>query len=360
MKSFLKDSEKKIGQFPGSLIYMGEERSGKAKITVASFNAGSFREKVIEDPEDIKSFRKDNENLWVNIDGIQNTELIGKIGNVFNIHPLTQEDILNTMHRPKAEDHSEYIFLVVKMLSYNEDENLIKLEHVSLIIGKDFVLSFQEDTIDEFNNTRESIRQNKGKIRELGVDYLAYRLLDFIIDNYFGVVEAVGDRIEDIEDELLGKPTQNTLEKIYKLKNDMIHVRRAIWPLREALSSLEKIESGIIKKTTNPYIRDLYDHIVQLIDTTENYREMISGMMDIYLSSISNRLNEVMKLLTIISTIFIPLNFIAGVYGMNFNTSKSPLNMPELNWYFGYPAVLLVMFIVAFGLFMYFKRKKWI
>lgn len=359
MKKLLKDSKKKIGQAPGSLIYVGEKKPQDVKLTVTVYNQDAYDEVVIDSFDQLPKLMQPGKMIWINSDGLK-PDLVGKIGSYFNIHPLTLEDVLNTNHRPKTEDHGRYIFVVVKMLGYNHGEENVKVEHLSIIVGRDFVLTFQEDRIDEFEIIRENIRQNKGRIRELNTDYLAYRILDLIIDNYFSVIENFGDRIEDIEDELLEKPTEATLQKLYKLKGDMILIRRAIWPLRETISSLEKLETDIIARSSRPYLRDLYDHVIQIIDTTENYREMVAGMMDIYLSSVSNRLNEIMKVLTIISTIFIPLNFIAGIYGMNFNTSVSRFNMPELNWVLGYPFVLTLMLIVAVLLLYFFSRKKWL
>jgi len=358
MKKLLKNTSRKIGQSPGTLIYTGEKPPGVFKCNFISYDKEKFEEKIFSEPEEIIQHLEPNKNIWINIDGIQHPEKIGKLGEIFKINPLTLEDILNTAHRPKTEDLGEYIFIVIKLLKYDET-NQLKVEHVSLILGKNFVLSFQEDEKDEFEIIRDNIKKNKGHIREYQTDYLTYRILDWVIDNYFSVLEYVGDRIEEIEDELLAKPTNFTLHKLYHLKADMILIRRAAWPLREAISNLEKTESELIKNSTSIYLRDLYDHIIQVIDTTENYREMIAGMMDIYLSSISNRLNEVMKILTIISTVFIPLTFIAGVYGMNFNTSVSPFNMPELNWFFGYPIILLIMLIIALSLLYLFKRKNW-
>ncbi len=357
MKKLLRNTSRKIGQSPGTLIYTGEKPPGVFKCNLISYDKDQYFEKLISEPDEIIQYLNQDQKIWINVDGIQHPDKIGKLGEIFQINPLTLEDILNTAHRPKTEDLGEYIFIVIKLLKY--DENQLKVEHVSLVLGKNFVLSFQEDEKDEFEVIKESIRKNKGHIREFKTDYLTYRLLDWVIDNYFSVLESVGDKIEEIEDELLAKPTRDILHKLYRLKADMILIRRAVWPLRDAINNLEKIESELLKSGTSIYLRDLYDHIIQIIDTTENYREMIAGMMDIYLSSVSNRMNEVMKVLTIISTIFIPLTFIAGIYGMNFNTNASPYNMPELNWFYGYPLVLVVMFVVGLSLLYLFKRKNW-
>lgn len=359
MSKLIKNARKKIGQNPGSLIYTGDKTADGVKVTAASYNKTDYHETKISSDDDLNNLVSKDRQVWLNIDGIHNTELIGRIGRRFNIHPLTQEDILNTSHRPKSEDLGNYIFIVLKMLGANKESKKIKIEQVSIVLTKHYVISFQEDRIDEFQGIRESMRQNKGYVRELGTDYLAYRILDTIVDNYFSVLENIGDRIEEIEEELLMTPTKDTLQKLYQLKGDLILLRRAAWPMRELIGGLEKIESPLMNKNILPYLRDVYDHIIQIIDTTENYREMIAGMMDIYLSSVSNRLNEIMKVLTIISTIFIPLNFLASIYGMNFNTLASPLNMPELNWYFGYPFVLTIMLIVGIVLIVFFKRKGW-
>ncbi|MFB0509709.1 MAG: magnesium/cobalt transporter CorA, partial [bacterium] len=289
---------------------------------------------------------------WINIDGIHKVEVIEKIGNCFNLHPLILEDILNTGQRPKIEDFGEHIFLVLKMLYYLEKE--ITIEQVSLILGPNFVISFQEREGDVFNNIRERIRNNKGRIRKMGADYLAYSLLDAIVDGYFVILEKVGEEIEDIEEKLIKNPTPKTVQIIHNLKREMISLRKSVWPLREVVGVLERGESALIKKTTGIYLRDVYDHTIQVIDTIETYRDMISGMLDIYLSSISNRMNEVMKILTIIATIFIPLTFIAGIYGMNFRF------MPELGWRLGYPAVLFIMVIIGIVMLFYFRRKKWL
>jgi len=359
MRKLLKNADKKIGQSPGSLIYMGDKPESEFRLKFFSYDKDDYIEEVLSNPEEIKKYVDSNKKLWINVDGIQHTKLIGKIGEQFKINPLTLEDILNTAHRPKTEDLTDYLFIVFKILSIEKASQQLKVEHISLILGNNFILSFQEDENDEFEIIRENLRKNKGHIRDNGIDYLAYRILDFAIDNYFIVLENIGDRIEVIEDELLDKPSNETLHQLYKLKGDMVTIRRVVWPLRETVNSLEKTESHLIKRNITPYLRDLYDHLIQIIDTTENYREMISGMMDIYLSSISNKLNEVMKVLTIISTLFIPLTFIAGIYGMNFNTQASPYNMPELNWLFGYPFVLTIMSLVAVSLLIFFKRKKW-
>jgi magnesium transporter len=266
------------------------------------------------------------------------------------------EDILNTDHRPKVEDFGKYIYIVLKMLSYDNANNEVVSEQVSLVLGSNFVLSFQEDITsgDVFNPIRERIRTDGSQIRTMGADYLAYSLMDIVIDNYFVVLETLGERIDDIEEELVTNPASQTLQGIHNLKKEMLYLRKSVWPLREVIYSLERSESQLVTKTTAVYLRDVYDHTIQVIDTIETFRDTVSGMLDIYLSSVSNRLNSVMKVLTVIATIFMPLTFLAGVYGMNFR------HMPELEWTWGYPVVLLVMFSVGISMLVYFRKKKWL
>ena len=270
--------------------------------------------------------------------------------------PLIIEDILNTDQRPKMEDFDEYIYIVLKMLYYNGNINEIITEQVSLILGSNFVISYQEQEKegDVFNVIRERIKTNKGRIRKMGADYLAYCLVDAIVDNYFIVLETLGEKIESLEEELVNYPTPEILRTICTMKRDMILLRRSVWPLREVINELERGESSLIKESTEIYLKDVYDHTIHVIDTLETFRDMVSGMLEIYLSSISNRLNAVMKVLTIIATIFMPLTFIVGLYGMNFKY------MPELPWRWGYPAVLLVMAAVGISMIVYFRRKKWL
>ena len=348
----IKRISRKAGLPPGTLVHIGERKAEQVKITIIDYDESQVQEKIAEKIEECFPFKDKPTVTWINIDGIHKVEVIEKIGNCFNLHPLILEDILNTGQRPKIEDFGEHIFLVLKMLYYLEKE--ITIEQVSLILGPNFVISFQEREGDVFNNIRERIRNNKGRIRKMGADYLAYSLLDAIVDGYFVILEKVGEEIEDIEEKLIKNPTPKTVQIIHNLKREMISLRKSVWPLREVVGVLERGESSLIKKTTGIYLRDVYDHTIQVIDTIETYRDMISGMLDIYLSSISNRMNEVMKILTIIATIFIPLTFIAGIYGMNFRF------MPELGWRLGYPAVLFIMVIIGIVMLFYFRRKKWL
>jgi len=289
-----------------------------------------------------------------NIDGIHQVDVIEKIGTHFGLNTLVLEDILNTDQRPKLEDFENYIYVVMKMLSFDEEVNKITTEQVSFILAPKLVLSFQERIGDTFDPVRERLRTSKGRIRKMDADYLAYALIDSIVDNYFIILEKIGDKIDSIEEELVTDPTPDTLQMIHELKRELITLKRSIWPLREILSRLGSMESMLIMESTKVYLRDVHDHIIQIIDTIETYKEMLSGMLDIYLSSLSNKMNEVMKVLTLVATIFIPLTFIAGVYGMNFQ------HMPELAWKWSYPVVWIVMISVSMSMVLYFKRMKWL
>jgi magnesium transporter len=291
---------------------------------------------------------------WINVDGIHEVDLIESIGKQFDLHPLTQEDILNTDHRPKLEDHENYLFLILKMLTYDDTEKELKMEQVSLIIGSTFVLSFQESEGDVFDAVRERLRKAKGRIRKMGPDYLTYAITDAIVDNYFVVLEKIGEEIESLEDELITDPDTETVESIHNLKRELIFLRKSVWPLREAIVGLEKGESDLVQDKTAVYLRDVYDHTIQVIDTIETFRDMVSGMLDVYLSSLSNKMNQVMKVLTIIATIFIPMTFIAGIYGMNFKI------MPELEWRWGYLFAWIIMLLIGLSMIIYFKKKKWL
>ena len=349
----------KRGMSPGSLIFTGEKKTDKVLISLFDYNSGNYTETNIADINELAKY-KDNQNVtWINITGLYDVNVLEKIGNIFNIHPLVLEDILNVSHNPKIEDYDHFLFLVVKMINYNDNLNNLNIEQVSLIIGKSYIITFQEREGDVFDPLRERIRMAKGLVRKYSEDYLAYRLLDSIIDNYFAVLENFDDRIEEIEDRILSQSDDSALEEIHHLRKELIKLRRAVSPLREMIYTIEKEKFHFIQKTTFVYLRDLSDHIKQIIDTIENYREFINGLLEVFLSSASHRMNEVVKLLTIISTIFIPLTFIVGIYGMNFRTDASRWNMPELDWQFGYPFVMGLMFIIAVSLIVFFKKKKW-
>lgn len=354
MSRFFKKRTQKIGLPPGTLVHVGEKKVEKTKITIIDYDAEHLEEKVAKTVDECFSFKDKPTVTWINIDGIHEIEIIEKIGNHFDLHPLILEDIVHTEQRPKMEDFEHYIYVVLRLLTFDEIENEINAEQISIILGSNFIISFQEMEGDVFDHVRDRIRNSKGRIRKMGADYLAYALLDAIVDNYFVILEKLGEKIEAMEEELVTNPRPETLQTIHELKREMIFLRKSVWPLREVVNSMERGESSLIQDSTTIYLRDVYDHTIQVIDTIETFRDMLSGMLDIYLSSVSNKMNEVMKVLTIIATIFIPLTFIAGNYGMNFEY------MPELGWRWSYPVYWMVVLTVAAFMVMYFKRKKWL
>src|SRR4030043_814818 len=354
MPKLIKKRSKKAGLPPGTLVHIGERKAKDLKITLIDYDEVHFQEREIEKIEEFFVFKDLQTVTWINVDGLHQVEILEKLGECYGFHPLMLEDILNTDQRPKMEDYGDYIYIVLKMLSQSNKNNGIMTEQISLIMGSNFVISFQETEGDIFDPIRERIRNGKGRIRKMMADYLAYSLLDSIVDNYFIIMEKLGEKIEFLEEELVTRPTTETLKTIHQLKREMIFLRRAVWPLREVVSGLERGESSLMKESTRIYLRDVYDHTIQVIDTIETFRDMVSGMLDIYLSSISNRMNAVMKVLTIIATIFMPLTFIAGIYGMNFKY------MPELDWRWGYPVIWLVIVLIGASMVIYFKKKKWI
>ena len=349
-----KRHSKKAGLPPGTLIHIGEKKADKVRITVIDYDEQHFQEKQVVNIEECFKFKATPTVTWINIDGLHQIDIIEKLGQHFELHPLILEDILNTGQRPKCEDYEKYIFIVLKMLTFDDENQVIQSEQVSLVLGSNLVISFQEAAGDVFEQIRDRIRNAKGRIRKMPADYLAYALIDAIVDNYFLILEKMGEQIESMEEELIAEPSDKIVHKIHALKRELIFLRKSVWPLRELISSLEKTESSLISDSTEPYLRDVYGHTIQVIDTVESFRDMVSGMLDIYLSSISNRMNAVMKVLTIIATIFIPLTFVAGIYGMNFKY------MPELEWRWGYALVLLVMIAIAVVMLLYFRRKKWL
>jgi magnesium transporter len=359
MSFLFKKLSKTAGHIPGELVYVGDKEKEKTKITIIDYDKDGLRQKTAERIEEVFPFKDTPTVTWINIDGLHDTGVIQKIGDHFGMHPLTLEDVANTGQRPKYEDFEKYIFIVLKMFMLEEDKNDIVSEQVSLILGHNVVISIQEKQGDVFEPIRERIRGAKGRIRKMGADYLAYSLLDTVVDNYFSILEKIGDQIEGVEEALTINPSTQTLQAIHALKRNIIFLRKSVWPLREVAAGLERGESKLISKGVHIFLRDLYDHTIQVIDTIEIFRDMVSGTLDIYLSSVSNRMNEVMKVLTIIATIFIPLTFVAGIYGMNFNPEVSAWNMPELNWRYGYFFSLGVMLLILLGMLVYFKRKKW-
>lgn len=343
----------KSGLPPGSLVHIGEEKEGAVTIRLLSFDEKDVREQDCTSVQECRSTEGQGRVSWLSVGGVHSAEVIEGIGDLYRLHPLLLEDIMNTDQRPKLEDYGDYIFIVVKKLSLNGPSNMVRAEQVSIVLGSDYIITFEEGAQELFAAVREGIRTGKGRIRRMGADYLLYALIDTIVDNYFAVTEQLGEKVEVVEDEVVTRAGASTVRDIHNLKREMIFLRRSVWPLREVVGSLERGETRLVSDQISVYLRDVYDHVIQVMDTVETYRDMISGMLDIYLSSVSNRLNEVMKVLTIIATLFMPLTFIAGVYGMNFQ------HMPELKSPWGYPAVLILMAAVTAFMLLYFKRKKW-
>jgi magnesium transporter len=354
MSKLIKKRSKKAGLPPGTLVHIGEKLTEKTRVALVEYDAQGFQEKELEAFETCYLFAKEPKVTWVNVVGIQQVEVLEKLGSCFVVHPLVLEDILNTEQRPKVEDYGEDLFIVVKLISYREKTDEVEAEQISLILRPHALLSFQEKEGDDFAAVKERLRTGKGRLRKMGADYLAYTLLDIVVDQYFGVLEKLGERIEVLEGRLLTDPGAATLQKIQNLKKEMLLLRQWIWPLREVIRSLERGEFPGIQESTRIYLRDVYDHTIQVMDSIEIYRDMLSGMLDIYLSSLNNRMNAVMKVLTIIATIFMPLTFLAGVYGMNFK------HMPELDWPWGYPLVWGLMALIAGIMLVLFRRKKWL
>jgi len=345
----------KTGLSPGTPVYTGEKKRNKTiAIEIFDYNGEKFTESEFKDIADLGKYNNAETVTWINVDGIHDVEIIKQIAEQFKLHPLVVEDIVNIHQRPKVDHYGEYVYIVLKMVYYNK-QNELTVEQVSMIVGKNLVITFQEagKDGDVFATIRDCIRSVNYKIRTEGADFLAYSIIDAIVDNYFNVLEIAGQKLEDMEDSLITDPSKTTLNQFHEIKSELVFLRQAIWPMREVINNLQRISDTLIKGSMNMYFSDVYDHVIQIVDSLELYREMTSEMVDIYLSSLSNRLNEVMKTLTIIATIFMPLTFIVGLYGMNFHY------IPELNWHYGYPAVWGVIVIVTVAMMYYFKRRRW-
>ncbi|MBF0104793.1 MAG: magnesium/cobalt transporter CorA [Deltaproteobacteria bacterium] len=343
----------------GALSCEGSQNHKEVKITVFDYHEKEFIEELVPTVEACAPFRDKASVTWINIDGLHSADVLESLSKAYQLHHLVIEDVLNVNERPKMESFDGYLYITARMLTYNNAKEAIEEEQVSMILGERFLITFQaEKEGDVFDVIRDRIRNNRGRIRKMGADYLTYSLLDAIVDHYFLILEKLGEKIVAVEEELTASPTPETLKAINKIKHHLVFLRKSIWPLRELVSAVIKTESPLISESAQVYFKDVYDHTIQTIDTIEAFRDTVTGMLDIYLSSVSYRLNEIMKVLTMIATIFMPLTFIVGIYGMNFNTA-SPLNMPELNWPFGYVLVLGMMVIVFAGMMIFFRRKKW-
>lgn len=345
----------KSGMAPGTLVYaVDKPASTDARITLFDFDEHKVEEKIIQDIPDCAAFAHEQTVTWINVDDVQVPGLLDTFGKVLGFHPLMLEDILHTEQRPKYEDYGDYIFLVLRMLDFDEGKDEISIEQLSLVLGENYVISFQERPGDMFDPLRERIRKNASRIRKLKSDYTAYALMDAVVDRYFDVLEKIGDRIARLEVTLVRNPRPETLRNIHKLRQELIFLRKSVWPLRDVVASMQRAESPLIHESTELYLRDLHDHVIRVTDSIDTYRDMLSSMQDVYLSSISNRTNEIMKVLTLFSSIFLPLTFIAGVFGMNFR------NFPELDWHYGLQGTMLLMVLIGVAMFLFFKYKKWI
>ena len=343
---------KKTGLSPGTLIHIGETRTNSVTVTRFNYAGTHCDEQVVTDMETLRP-PADETVTWVNVGGVHKVEVLEGFGKHFGLHPLLLEDIANTDQRPKLDDYETYLFLVMKMLM-TSDRGDILVEQVSFVLGRNYVLSFQENGTDVFGAVRDRLKGGKGRLRQNGSDYLMYALIDAVVDQYFTVLEMLGERIESLQERVIADPKPETLQDIHALKRQLLFVRRAVWPLREAMNNLSRSECPFLHEPMKLFFRDVYDHVVQIVDTIETLREMVSASLDIYLSSVSYRLNAVMRVLTVITTIFMPLSFIAGIYGMNFE------HMPELKWAWGYPMALGIMGIVAAIMLIGFRLKKWL
>lgn len=354
-KTFRQQRRTAPGATPGTLV--PDPQAPHPRLRLISYSAEKIDDVVLNDPVQIKSYLGQQPVVWVNVEGLGDAEVIRQLGEIFGLHQLALEDVVNTHQRPKVEEYDDHVFIVSRMLSTGK---AYESKQITLFLGKNYVLTFQEQSGDCLDPVRERLQREYSRLRQNGADYLAYALLDAIIDAYFPVLESHGESIEALEDAVLDKPDTALIGAIHQFKRELLALRRTLWPQREMLNTLIREDCPLIRPQTRPYLRDCYDHTVQLIDLIEIYREIASGLVDVYLSSVSSHMNEVMKVLTIIATIFIPLSFIAGIYGMNFDPEKSPWNMPELAWYFGYPFALTLMAVLALGLLWYFRRKGWI
>ncbi|MBN2808988.1 MAG: magnesium/cobalt transporter CorA [Deltaproteobacteria bacterium] len=354
MARFLKNKTAALGQAPGELVFIGEQKVHQATIRIIDYTRDNLTELELHDINDGIPFKETETVTWINIYGLHDIELIRNIGQGFGLHALALEDIVHTGQRPKLEEFDDYLFFVIKMMRYDENEGKISSEQLSMILGRSFLITFQERPGDVFEPVRERIRKSKGRIRGVGIDYLAYALLDTIVDNYIHIVERIGEQIEAVEDEILDNPTQKILTKINNYKREMNYLRKSIRPAREFILQLSRLDSDLIQTETIPFLKDLLDLATQTVEVIDTYREMLSDHLNIYNTGISNRLNEIMKVLTIFSAIFIPLTFIAGIYGTNFE------HLPELHFRYAYFVFWGVLIVVALTMLHFFKRRKWL
>lgn len=354
----LKTRGEKAGKAPGSLIYVGEARTAPTRISLIDYDETRFTERTLASADEIRPFAEQSSVTWLNVDDVQEPGLISAFGRVLGFHPLMQEDLLNTDQRPRVEDHGDHLYVVLKMLEWKPGEEgaegSIDIEQLSLVVGANYVISFQERAGDFFDPIRARIREAVGRARKMGPDYLAYSLLDMVVDHYFLVIERLAERIERLEDEVTGRPARDTLARIQALKREVLFVHKAVWPLREVVASLRHLDTKLIAKGTQIFLRDLQDHVVQVVEGIDTCRDLASDLLDVYLSMIGNRTNTVMKVLAVFSAVFMPLTFVTGIFGMNFRT------MPPLEWDWGFGATLALMSVMAVAMVAFFRARRWL
>lgn len=335
-------------------MHIGDKGTGIVHISILDYNADRLVEKKEASFADCTAFLDSPSITWINICGIDDSKTIESIGKHFGLHPLLLEDVMSTGQRSKIDNYKEMLYIVMRMLTYSDDKQEVDDEQVSLVLGRNFVISFVETERDVFAPIRERIRNPKSRFRQRGADYLCYTLIDCLVDNYFSILEKVDEKLERLENELFNEPTPQTLVKIQRIKREISLIRKAVWPMREVISSFNRLDSALVQDATKLYTQDIYDHTIQAIDTVESFREISSGMLDIYLSTINQRMNEIMKVLTVVATIFVPLTFVSSLYGMNFD------HIPELHWPWGYYMVIALMLSISAGMLYFFRRKQWI
>jgi magnesium transporter len=353
-KRLIRRRGKTPGAMPGTIVHTGVRRVEHVTIDLLHYDADSFNEEHPTTLADCFPIEVSERVTWLNVDGLHDTEQLRRLGELASMHPLVIEDVASTAQRPKVEDYDSQLYIVLRMLRFDDHSGQTEEEQLSLILSRNRLISVQEAPGDVFDSVRERLRSAKGRLRRLGADYLAYSLMDAVVDAYFTVVEKLGDRIDELEEVIIDRPAPHAIAELHRIRSELLVMRRAVWPLRDVFNALIRDDTDLIAAETKVFLRDAYDHTVQVIDTVETLRDVLSGLMDVYLSNVSNRMNEVMKVLTIIATLFIPLTFIVGVYGMNFRF------MPELDWPWAYPVLWIIMILIAAFMIYQFRRRGWL
>ena len=353
--------KKRPGTPPGVLVYEGEAPSAPASISLIDYDASRISECEVTDVSTCAAYRDPSTVTWINVEGIHEVDKVEELGGMFGMHPLTLEDVVSPRQRPKLEEYDTYIYVALQMMHYDHDSGTVQPEQVSIVFGDGFLISFQEGRVgDAFDPVRRRLRESRGHVRSLRADYLAYALIDVVVDYYLEILEGLGEHVEALEDLVTTRTDTSLLRDINALRRSMLVLRRAVWPLRDVIVALERTNHPFVSDAIDPYLRDVYDHTVRTVELIESSREILASLVDVHLSTVNNSMNEVMRVLTIIATFFLPLTFIVGIYGMNFNPAASPLNMPELNWFFGYPFAWALMLGTAGVMYFYFRRKGWL